>query len=146
MQDPSYSKKDHEYLRFLGLEPLNDPDGFERIDAGSLVFSPGTYYHMFFWIAQGIWPAAFVCEDHMNRKEPLGATYTCDDDGNPGPETSIYAPEDWRLAVDHMFRDCKTAPFPRDDEENWDRVLIHWRTVDSEKQTTTAQTENVVDV
>jgi hypothetical protein len=128
IQDPAYSKRDHEYLRTIGFESVYDPDAFGCINSETLVFSIGTYYRMFWEMSQGPQPAAFVCEDFVGWTADLGCTYTYDEDDN-AIETPIIAPRLWVESIDNMFRDCTVTPFTNKDrmDKMWESVLLHWR-------------------
>ena len=38
-QDPAYSDVDKEFLKSIGITPVNDPKGFLEVDSKTLVFS-----------------------------------------------------------------------------------------------------------
>lgn len=111
IQDPGYSNLDHEYLRTLGLEPVDDPDGFSRINSGSLVFHISTYLFIAWWICDGVWPAAMVCDDW----------------GDCDPYLSESHPSYCAPSVNAMFQEYGHVPFAGDDADKWKGVNIYWR-------------------
>jgi hypothetical protein len=75
IQDPAYSTLDHEYLLSLGLHPVDDPDAFSRIDTNSLVLHIGTYLSLAWWICDGVWPTAMVCNGWSDIDPDDAASY-----------------------------------------------------------------------
>jgi hypothetical protein len=96
----------------LGLEPVDDPDAFSRIDAGSLVFHISTYLFIAWWICDGDWPIAMICSDW----------------GNSGPYLRQSHPSYCAPAVHAMFQEYDHIPFIDDTTDDWKGVNIYWRT------------------
>ncbi|KAI9761331.1 MAG: hypothetical protein M4579_001121 [Chaenotheca gracillima] len=114
VQDPVYSTLEKDYLRSIGLEVVDDPDAFSRINAETLVINISTYFEMDWWIADGIWPAAMVTNDWENPRSLFVANYP-----------SSYAAE-----VRCLFQGYEKETFiSHDSDANgpWDRVQLFWR-------------------
>ncbi|KAL9066406.1 MAG: hypothetical protein Q9157_007151 [Trypethelium eluteriae] len=60
-QDPIYSERDKAFLRSIGFTPLDDPKGFLKVDAQTLVLSISPNVPVKQVIADIQWPAAMVC-------------------------------------------------------------------------------------
>ncbi|KAI9751556.1 MAG: hypothetical protein M4579_006011 [Chaenotheca gracillima] len=114
--DPSYSALDKRHLHSLGLEAVDDPDAFSRIDGGSLVIHIGTYFKMAWWITRGIWPAAMVANDWGW--------------GNPRPSTVSNYPESLVQQVHSMYQNYDHETFvdgSDDSADSKDDVNLYWR-------------------
>ena len=59
-QEPFYSTHDKQLLRSIGIEPVDDPDGFLSIDSRSLVCEWCTYDFVIRKISERPWPAAMI--------------------------------------------------------------------------------------
>ena len=75
IQDPDYSEIEKTYLRSLGLDVVDDPDAYSRIDTESLVFHIAGYFEFAWWIAEGPWPAVMITDDWGNPRPELVEPY-----------------------------------------------------------------------
>ncbi|KNG91420.1 hypothetical protein ANOM_000467 [Aspergillus nomiae NRRL 13137] len=59
-QDPVYDEVDQEFLRSIGITPLEDPKGFLQVDEHTLVFSVSPNVPVKQIVADLHWPAAMI--------------------------------------------------------------------------------------
>jgi hypothetical protein len=71
-QDPAYTDIDKEFLKSIGITPLDDPKGFLEVDENTLVFSVSPNVPVRQIIADVQWPAAML----WNTVEPERAEKT----------------------------------------------------------------------
>lgn len=114
IQDPASSELEKEYLHFLGLDAVDDPDAFSRINDNSLVLHIGSYFFIAWWICDGTWPTAMVCSDW----------------GNADPHLTENHPAYCIPRVHAMFQEYDFVPFIDDGDRTvseWGEVNLYWR-------------------
>lgn len=53
---------DAEFLATLGIEAINDPEGFLAVDETTLVYATRAYDFIYQKLSQATWPAALICD------------------------------------------------------------------------------------
>lgn len=85
-QEPEYTSLDKEFLRSIGVEPVDDPDGFFTIGSNSVVCEWATYDCIIRKISERPWPAVLIAGD--NRLERVSCYRQ--QDGSLGYESFSY--------------------------------------------------------
>ena len=67
-QEPFYTTHDKQFLRSIGIEPVDDPDGFLSVDSRSLVCEWCTYESVVRKISERPWPAAMITTNDRAEK------------------------------------------------------------------------------
>lgn len=64
-QDPVYTDLDKELLQSVGIEPVNDPEGFLSINSNSVVCEWNTYEYVIRKISERPWSVVFISFSHQ---------------------------------------------------------------------------------
>ena len=84
-----YTDLDKDFLRSVGIEPVNDPEGFLSINSNSVVCDWNTYGYIIRKISERPWPAVFISFSH--QFEELSVAREANGTARYGDCTSIQA-------------------------------------------------------
>ncbi|KAL8758537.1 MAG: hypothetical protein Q9184_003890 [Pyrenodesmia sp. 2 TL-2023] len=132
MQDPMLIELDVEFLATLGIEAINDPEGFIAVDETTLVYATRAYDFIYRKLSQATWPAALICDSlqltltaSLRNRLDFGQVLMI------APNSGFS--EDEAQCVEYMFSAYEQAPCPDfvDDMDVWLQpfatMAVYWR-------------------
>ncbi|KAL8894574.1 MAG: hypothetical protein Q9192_004209 [Flavoplaca navasiana] len=105
-QDPVYTDLDKDFLRSVGIEPVNDPDGFLSINSNSIVCEWNTYGYIIRKISERPWPAVFISFSH--QFEELSVAREANGTARKAFYSDLSAIE--AQQIQDMLTDCEQLP------------------------------------
>lgn len=124
MQEPILTVNDEKILASYGIKVVDDPEGYEAIDNGTLVWMHGAYAEMYHRISKGPWPAAWACGSIHNY-----ATWCkkVESDGvTAGINVTTGINEEEALSIEDMASHYEHQPFPDYDKDTLTDVHFYW--------------------
>ncbi|KAI4170345.1 MAG: hypothetical protein LQ348_007128 [Seirophora lacunosa] len=123
-QEPAYTDLDKQFLRSLGVETADDPEGFELMDSSTVFCDWATFDYVMRKVSQGPWPAVLISMAVKmidSRPPPFF----------PGSRmgSSALSQAEAQGIVD-MAKGCSRQAFPFfPDEDTFDGYIIYTRNV-----------------